>query len=46
MIVALLTKAGTDRSTLLLDNGSLVGNRLGRANIADELFYYSTQNIS
>jgi hypothetical protein len=36
--VALFTEAGSDGSTLFLDNGSLIGNRLGRSDIADELF--------
>lgn len=39
--MALFTEAGSDGSTLFLDDGSLVGNRLGRSDIADELFDYS-----
>ena len=36
--MALFTETGSDGSTLFLYNGSLVGNRLGRSDIADELF--------
>lgn len=39
--MALFTEAGSDGSTLFLDDGSLVGNRLGRSDIADELLDYS-----
>jgi hypothetical protein len=35
--MALFAEAGSDGSTLFLDNGPLVGNRLGRSDIADEL---------
>ena len=41
MVGTLLPKAGTNRSTLFLDNGSFVRYRLGRAHIANELFHYS-----
>ena len=41
MVGTLLPKAGTNRSTLFLDDGSFVRYRLGRANIADELLHYS-----
>jgi hypothetical protein len=37
-IVALLPEACTNRSTLFLDDGSLVRNCLRSADIADELF--------
>jgi hypothetical protein len=37
-IVALLTKAGSDSSTLFLNDGPLVSDRLGRSDVADELF--------
>lgn len=36
--MALFTEARSDSSTLFLNNGSLVGDRLGRSDIADELF--------
>lgn len=39
VVVAILSKAGANRSTLLLDDGSLVGNRLGRTHIANKLLY-------
>lgn len=45
-VVALLPEACTDGSALLLDDGSFVGNRLGRTHIADELFHCSTGSIS
>ena len=36
--MALFAEAGSDGSTLFLDDSSLIGNRLGRSDIADELF--------
>lgn len=38
VVVAILSEAGTNRSALLLDDGSLVGNGLGGPHVADELF--------
>ena len=39
-IMALLPKTGANGSALLLHDRSLVGDRLGGAHIADELFHY------
>lgn len=39
MVVALLAEAGSDRGALFLDDGSFVGNRLGRTHVADELLH-------
>ena len=36
--MALFTKAGSDGSTLFLDDGPLVSDGLGRSDVADELF--------
>ena len=36
-IVALLSKAGSYGCTLFLHDSSLVGDRLGRSHVADEL---------
>lgn len=36
-IVALLPETGSDGCALFLHHGPLVGNRLGRAHVADEL---------
>lgn len=41
VVVALFSKAGPNRGALFLDDGSLVGNGLGRTYIADELLYCS-----
>lgn len=38
-VVALLAEACSDRGTLLLDDGTLVGNGLGGTHVADELLY-------
>lgn len=43
VVVAFFTEAGSDRCTLLLDDRSLVRNRLRRTHVADELLYYSLQ---
>lgn len=40
VIVALLAEAGSNGSAFLLNDGSLVGNGLGRTYIADELLHY------
>lgn len=38
-VVALLAEACSDRGTLLLNDGTLVGNGLGGTHVADELLY-------
>jgi hypothetical protein len=43
MVVAFFAEAGSDRSALFLDDRPLVGNRLRRTHVADELFYYCPQ---
>ena len=40
MIRALLSEARPDCRAFLLNDGPLVGNGLGRADVADELFHY------
>lgn len=40
VIMSILTKARTNGSTLLLDHSTLVCNRLGGANVSNELFDY------
>lgn len=37
MVSAVFAKAGSNGSALLLNNGSFIGDRLGRAHVADEL---------
>jgi hypothetical protein len=42
VIVAFVAEASSNRCTLFLDHGPLVGNRLGSPDVADELLYYCT----
>jgi hypothetical protein len=42
--VALFSKAGADGSALLLNDSSLVGDRLGRSHVSDKLLDYSKEN--
>ena len=39
VIVALFSKASSNRGALFLDDGSFIGNGLGRTYVADELLY-------
>ena len=41
--MALFAEAGSDRSALFLDDSSLISNRLGRPDVADELLDCSRQ---
>lgn len=45
-IVAILPKAGPDGGALLLDHGPFIRNRLGRADIANELFHYTRVSVT
>lgn len=45
MVSTFLAKAGSYRSALFLDYGSLVGNSLRSTNVANELFDYNAGKL-
>lgn len=46
MVVALFAKAGSNGGAFLLNDGTLVGNSLCGAHIADELFHWNRLELA